>query len=766
MRNIYDIARAELQSLFYSPIAWLILIIFTFQSAGIFGGHLAGMVMGKELGYSLSDLTYKLFVDQWSGGIFPVIQGYLYLYIPLLTMGVMSRELSSGSIKLLYSSPVTNRQIIFGKYLSMMIYGLVMMFVLLIYIVVAWCSIKDFDSPMVFTGLLGLYLLLCVYAAVGLFMSSLTSYQVVAAMLTLTILGVLNYVGSMWQDVEFVREITYWLSISGRANEFIRGLICSEDLLYFIIVTAMFLTLATIRLQAARQKQRWTKTSGQYLGVIMVIVVLGYFTSRPSLMTYYDATATKRNTLTERSQEVISQLKGGLTITTYVNLLDDNNIYWGVPSAYKSDQQNFRHYTRFKPEIEMKYVYYYDTLLGVEPSRYMQTKSLKERAHEAMTIYGLDSTKVLTPEQIRAKIDLVREDNWFVRVLERESGEKTFLRIFRGMDRMPKEAEITAAMKRLAMKLPIVGVVTGHGERNIHQTGDRNYTAFGEDRHFRYALMNQGFDVKEVSLDNEIPEEINILLLAEMRSPFTPEQRVNWEKYVARGGNLIILSEPNRRDVMGPVLADFGVQMVPGILVKPTKDFAPELIQTLPTREACEQIYYFGAILDQGYCVTMPSASALTYGEDKGFKLTPLFETDSLVWNELQTTDFVDDSVSLDVASGEVQQKYITSVALTRQVGEREQRIIILGDADCISNGELSMGRAGIRSANYTLIMGGFYWLSDGEVPIDVRRPALLDDDYKVGGSLVRFWDIFLSWILPCLMLVAAVFILLRRRGR
>lgn len=41
--------------------------------------------------------------------------------------------------------------------------------------------------------------------------------------------------------------------------------------------------------------------------------------------------------------------------------------------------------------------------------------------------------------------------------------------------------------------------------------------------------------------------------LQEMRSPFTPEQRVNWEKYVARGGNLIILSEPNRRDVMGPV---------------------------------------------------------------------------------------------------------------------------------------------------------------------------------------------------------------------
>ena len=132
MRNIYDIARAELQSLFYSPIAWLILIIFTFQSAGIFGGHLAGMVMGKELGYSLSDLTYKLFVDQWSGGIFPVIQGYLYLYIPLLTMGVMSRELSSGSIKLLYSSPISNTHIVLGKFLAMVVYAFLLTLILFI----------------------------------------------------------------------------------------------------------------------------------------------------------------------------------------------------------------------------------------------------------------------------------------------------------------------------------------------------------------------------------------------------------------------------------------------------------------------------------------------------------------------------------------------------------------------------------------------------------------------------------------------------------
>ena len=66
--------------------------------------------------------------------------------------------------------------------------------------------------------MLGLYLLVCAYAAIGLFMSSITSYQVVAAMGTLAVLAVLNFVGDMWQDIDFVRDITYWLAINGRAQ--------------------------------------------------------------------------------------------------------------------------------------------------------------------------------------------------------------------------------------------------------------------------------------------------------------------------------------------------------------------------------------------------------------------------------------------------------------------------------------------------------------------------------------------------------------------
>lgn len=251
MKKIFKIAKMELQTLFYSPIAWLILVIFAFQTVTNFMGNIESYVQSQELGYPVSSITTRLFASPW-GGLFTTVQGYLYLYIPLLTMGLMSRELSSGSIKLLYSSPVTNWQIILGKYLSMMIYGLALIFVLLVIALFGSFTIKDFDFPMVLSGLLGLYFLICAYAAVGLFMSSLTSYQVVAAIMTLVVLGLLSYVKNLWQEFELVREITYWLSISGRSGEFIRGLICSEDVIYFITVSALFLVLTVIRLQANR----------------------------------------------------------------------------------------------------------------------------------------------------------------------------------------------------------------------------------------------------------------------------------------------------------------------------------------------------------------------------------------------------------------------------------------------------------------------------------------------------------------------------------
>lgn len=127
------------------------------------------------------------------------------------------------------------------------------------------------------------------------FMSCLTSYQMVAAMGTLAVLSVLNFIGSVGQDMAFVRDVTYWLSISGRAEEFVNGLICSEDVLYFIVVVVLFLAWSIIKLQADRQKKALSATVGKYVGIFGIVVLIGYFSSRPVFKVFYDATRTKVN---------------------------------------------------------------------------------------------------------------------------------------------------------------------------------------------------------------------------------------------------------------------------------------------------------------------------------------------------------------------------------------------------------------------------------------------------------------------------------------
>ena len=766
-KMIYNIARTELQMLFYSPVAWLILVVFGVQSGMLFADQLAQLVSSQEMGYNVSGSTITIFASNW-GGVFTTMQNYLYFYIPLLTMSLVSKELSSGSIRLLYSSPITNTQIIVGKFFSMMIYGLIMIGILFLITLCSWAVVKDFDLPMVLVGLLGLYLLICSYAAIGIFMSSLTSYQIVAAIGTFAVLMVLSMIGGWWQDYDFIRDVTYWLSMPGRSGKFIAGLICSEDVLYFVIVVCLFLALTIIRLNSVRQKIRFVITLGRNIGVIFLACFLGYLSALPQLKLYHDATSTKMNTLTPNSQDIVAKLDGGITITTYINALDPGASWYAAPHFLKPDMARFEKYLRFKPDMKLKYVYYYDTTSNPMLDKRFPNATLREKMVEVCKIYGLDSNKFMGPEEIRKIIDLSGENNTFVRQIVRDNGEKAWLRIYNDMQRFPSEKEISAAFKRMVMDLPKVGFVEGHGERSYSGGKDRDYSAFANDKGFRYALENQGFDVTRVSMDQQVPEDINIIVISDMREWFTPEQEANLQQYIDRGGNLFILGEPKRRDVMNNLFAKFGYEMTTGVLVKRDTNLQADVILSYPTKEAADSIAYdFGFMRRRRMVITTPSTAGLEQIADKGYTVTNMFTTDTIgVWNELETTDFIDDTVCLNPAIGEVEKIYNTVVALSRKVGNKEQKIILTGDADCISNGEFGRRVPTARASNFSLITGGFFWMSDNEVPIDVRRPALPDNKVYVEktGSKVIKWSFMI--VLPLLLAGIGIFLWIRRKGR
>src|SRR5215475_9449553 len=114
MKLIFKIAKTELRNLFYSPIAWFLTIAFLVECAVAYTSNLNSCAVEQEMGGSLeylTDLTMRVFNNPYNG-VFSSVMQNLYLYIPLLTMGLISREINNGTISLLYSSPVKVRQIV------------------------------------------------------------------------------------------------------------------------------------------------------------------------------------------------------------------------------------------------------------------------------------------------------------------------------------------------------------------------------------------------------------------------------------------------------------------------------------------------------------------------------------------------------------------------------------------------------------------------------------------------------------------------------
>lgn len=763
MRVIYNIAKAELQVLFYSPIAWIILLLYTFQVGMGFMSNFVDFVYSQETFNEGSNLTYQLFSSGYAG-LYNIAMKYLYLYIPLLTMNVMSREYASGSIKMLYSSPVSNRQIVLGKFLSMMLYVGILMGVLVVYILMCACVVERLDIPAVLVGLLGVYLVTCTYAAIGLYMSTLTSYQIIAALGTLAILTFLHYVGGMWQDIAFVRDLTYWLSVTGRANEMIVGLLCSEDFLYFILVTLFFLQLSILFLYRKRHKVSAWSMLRNYGGLFCIVFLLGYLTSRPQFMAFYDATRFKVNTLTPASQEILEKIDDGLTLTTYTNLMTEDFVI-AQPTNLNTDKRRFRQYIRFKPEMKMEYVYYYDSSV-VDPSvRIFPGEPFEERVSKFADAMGVNLADYLSPAEIRKQVDLSGEEGRFVRQFKRENGETAFLRIYSDMIRFPMESEISAALKKLVRRSPLVGFVRGHGERNIQGTGLRGYDLFTTRLDQRRALVNQGFDVIETSLDSITLQKVDILVIAEPREDFSEKEMCVLEQYINRGGNLVLLTNPTREKVMEPILALLGVRQVPGTLARLSTEIAPHIMLAKTTPEAC-QLSHILVGTSGMYYVAMEGVAALDMVTDKGFDVIPMLSCDS-TWNELKTFNFKDSIPEYQPFVGERLDNYDVMLALQRSVGEKEQRIIVSGDSDFLSNGGIGATyNLKVAPVNYEFLMGMFNWLSFEDLPLDVRRPAPVDNTFFISSGAAEVLKIVLVWGLSIVLLAVACILGIRRRGR
>lgn len=762
MSMIFRIARLELSTLFYSPVAWLVLIVFCFQNGLHFTSLLDMMDSQQQAGSELPSLSTALFTSPMYQGVFVNVQQKLFLFIPLLTMGLMSRELGSGSIKLLYSSPVTTTQIVLGKYVAMLMYIALMMLIILVIVITGNYSVYQLDLLYLVGGFVGLYLLASAYAAIGLFMSCLTSYQVVAAIGTLVVLSMLNYVGEVWQDIDFVRDLTYFLSISGRADEMIAGLITSRDVLYFIIIVFLFLTFSILKLQFDRTTVSVSNKTLRYTAVFAAALFFGYISSRPALIGYADLTRDKTRTLTQKSRDIVDKLNGDIEVTTYVNALDQ---YFsiGKPDQRNSDLARFDMYNRFYPHFKMSYVYYYDSstneyLYGNNPGLTQEQLAKKITKAEKM-----DFGRFLSPEEIKKQVDLEPEGYRFVRKMEL-GGRSNFLRIFDDMQVFPSEAEISASLKRLMVKPVVVGFLDGYRERSIYSLRDRDYMIIASMNSFRHSLINQGFDVQSIApLREGIPDSLSVLVIADPIEALDSVTLRSVNNYIDKGGNLLLIADHGRTQFLEPVARKLGISFEKGIIVQTNNMLPADFITNEITVNNDVITDDYPQLKKSGARVAMSGAAGLIYDSTAGFKASVILKTPAAQsWRTSQQIIKENADKRYDTLPGSDANPIVTGLALTKKSGDRVQKIFVAGDADFMSNGEF---RRSVPPFTQNLLFTHqiFSWLSDGEYPIMINRPEAQDTRLLVNDMDIHWLKIVFMAILPGLLVFAGAFLLILR---
>jgi ABC-2 type transport system permease protein len=234
MRQIWIIARKELKSFFDSLMAYIMIVLFLGFS-GLFT-----WLYGSDV----------FFVGQASlQSFFGIAYWTLFFFIPAITMRMLAEERRTGTLELLLTKPVTDWQVVTGKFLAaLFLIGLALLLTLPYYITV-W-SLGPIDHGAVITGYLGLILMSAVYISIGLFASSITSNQIVSFLLALFIgiifhlvLGVLagNLTGIIANIFSFLSLSTHFESIS-------RGVLDTKDLIYFFSLIFLGLTFSEVSL--------------------------------------------------------------------------------------------------------------------------------------------------------------------------------------------------------------------------------------------------------------------------------------------------------------------------------------------------------------------------------------------------------------------------------------------------------------------------------------------------------------------------------------
>jgi len=244
VNGMLAVARRELKAYFFSPLAYIVLTFFLLVQGWTFAiivSYLSNpqFPAGKPLELFFGQTIFTWLVLIFTG--------------TFLTMRLISEELRSGTIETLMTSPVSEAQVVVGKYLAALVFYLFLWAPTLIYVVVirAFTPVDWGPIAASYVGIAGIGAL---FLSVGVFASAMSKNQIVAAIVTFSCLLVLFSIGLMENLVqgELWKQVLGHLNLWTHMDDFAKGIVDTRRLVYYASATALFLFLTTRALQAKK----------------------------------------------------------------------------------------------------------------------------------------------------------------------------------------------------------------------------------------------------------------------------------------------------------------------------------------------------------------------------------------------------------------------------------------------------------------------------------------------------------------------------------
>lgn len=508
---MYNILKKEIISYFSSLVAYVTIGVFLL---------VLGLLLWVYPDTSVIDYGYAAL-----DGLFNTAP-YLFMFlVPAITMRSLAEERREGTFELLLTRPLTDWQIVMGKYLAAVLIVLFALAPTLIYyysVYTLGAPRGNIDTGGVIGSYIGLFLLGSAFAAIGVFASAVSKNQIVAFIIAVFLcfffysgFDSLNNILSL-QDLNIQN-----LGINEHYQSISRGVLDTRDLAYFIILTGFFIGLTLFALLLQRQKSLKDQTLFKLVAGVVLIAIVSAFT-----FTRFDFTAEKRYTISPISRNVLDNLPHPVKVTVYLQ----GELTGGMKRLQRATNDmlsDLRSYSRGKLQVE-----FIDPLEGLAASEQgqviqdLQAKGLEPTNLSVQTENGL-SQKVIFPwAAVSSNGHVV-----LVKLLNTQSQMSLSADDQLNNSIQNLEYAFTSAIKKATGNgIQAIGFTTGHNELNDLQLN-------GAIQSLSAGFIVGRVDLKSIQFDSLA--KIKLLVVAKPDKPFAEDEKFKLDQYIMRGGRVI-----------------------------------------------------------------------------------------------------------------------------------------------------------------------------------------------------------------------------------